>query len=43
MCITQIVSCVLFGQVAVQEDITLTNQSAAVREIFVLVLVGFFV
>lgn len=40
MCIAQIVSCVLFGQVAVQEDITLTNQSAAVREISVRALAG---
>ena len=40
MCIAQIVSCVLFGQVAVQKDITLTNQSAAVREISVRALTG---
>ena len=40
MCIAQIVSCVLFGQVAVQEDITLTNQGAAVREISVRALAG---
>ena len=40
MCIAQIISCVLFGQVAVQKDITLTNQSAAVREISVRALAG---
>lgn len=40
MCIAQIVSCVLFGQVAVQEDITLTNQGAAVRKTSVGALAG---